>query len=67
MEGDSHIRVCEEGTLIVDGGTLQNADITLVPGCTVIIRHNGKINMAPGKVFQAPVGVIVNIESGEIN
>ena len=67
LEGYSQIRVCEGGTLIVDGGTLQNADIILVPGCTVIIRHNGKINMASGKEFQAPVGAVVNIESGEIN
>ena len=50
-----------------NGGTLQDADITLVPGCMVIIRNNGKINMAQGKKFQAPVGAIVTIESGEIN
>lgn len=67
LDGDSRIRVCEGGTLIVDGGTLQNADITLVPGCTVIIRHNGKINMATGKSLEAPQGVIIDIESGEIN
>ena len=28
---------------------------------------NGVINMASGKEFIAPVGTIVNIESGEIN
>ena len=50
-----------------NGGTLQDADITLVPGCMVIIRNNGKINMAQGKEFQAPVGAIVTIESGELN
>ena len=50
-----------------NGGTLQDADITLVPGCMAIIRNNGKINMAQGKEFQAPVGAIVTIESGEIN
>ena len=57
----------ECGILIVDGGTLQNADITMVPGSTLIIRNNGVINMASGKEFIAPVGTIVNIESGEIN
>lgn len=66
LDGNSRIRVCEGGTLIVDGGTLHNADLTLVPGCTVIIRHNGRINMATGKSFEAPQGAIVNIESGEI-
>ena len=67
MIGDSKIRVCEGGVLIVDGGTIQNADITMVPGCTVIIRNNGKINMALGKTFEAPLGATVTIESGEIN
>ncbi|MBO7045774.1 MAG: hypothetical protein J6W38_05410 [Prevotella sp.] len=67
MIGNGKIRVCEGGKLIIDGGTLQNADITMVPGCTVIVRNNGKINMATGKDFNAPIGVIVNIESGEIN
>jgi hypothetical protein len=65
--GHTKIRVCEGGILIVDGGTLQNADITMVPGSTLIIRNNGVINMASGKEFIAPVGTIVNIESGEIN
>jgi hypothetical protein len=37
------------------------------PGSTLIIRNNGVINMASGKEFIAPVGTIVNIESGEIN
>ena len=67
LTGNAKIRVCEGGTLIIDGGTLQNADITLVPGCTVIVRNNGKINMASGKDFVAPEGAVINIESGEIN
>ena len=67
LTGSGHIRVCEGGTLIVDGGTINNADITLVPGCTVIIRNNGKINMAYGKSFEAPKGAIVQIDQGEIN
>ena len=67
LTGNGKIRVCEGGTLIINGGTLQNADIVLVPGCTIILRNNGKINMATGKSFEAPIGAIVNIESGEIN
>lgn len=67
LTGDSKIRVCEGGTLVVDGGTLQNADITMVPGSTLIIRNGGVINMASGKEFKAPIGAIVTIESGEIN
>ena len=67
MSGESKIRVCEGGTLIVDGGIIQNADLVLVPGCTVILRNGGTINMASGKSFKAPVGAVVNIESGKIN
>jgi len=66
LTGDSSIRVCEGGILIIDGGILQNADLTLVPGSTLIIKNDGVINMATEKAFEAPEGAIVNIESGEI-
>ena len=52
---------------IIDGGTLQYADITMIPGSTLIMRNNGRINLAPGINFDVPKGVIINIESGEIN
>ena len=53
--------------LIVDGGTLQNADITMIPGSKLIIRNGGVINMAAGNNLVVPTGAIVDIESGEIN
>jgi hypothetical protein len=37
------------------------------PGSTTILRNGGVINMAAGNTFKAPIGAIVNIESGEIN
>lgn len=67
MSGNGLIRVCEGGMLIVDGGVINDASLVLVPGCTVILRNGGVINMASGKTFEAPVGAVVNIESGEIN
>jgi len=67
LTGESKIRVCEGGILIVDGGTIQNADITMVPGSKLIIRNNGVVNMAAGKKFEAPIGVVVNVENGRIN
>jgi C1A family cysteine protease len=67
LSGNAVIRVCEGGKLIVDGGMIQNADIVLVPGCQLVIRNEGKISMAAGKVFEVPKGVVVNIESGEID
>lgn len=67
MNGNGKIRVCKGGTLIIDGGTIQNADLILVPGGTVILRNGGIINMVSGKTFKTPVGAFLKIESGEIN
>lgn len=67
LAGDAKIRVCEGGTLIVDGGTLNNAKIELVPGGHLIVRNNGRINMATGEDFEAPIGALVDIEYGSIN
>jgi hypothetical protein len=67
MSGNGKIRICEGGKLIVDGGTLQNADLELVPGCHITIKNNGKINMARGKTFEAPEGVVIDIPYGSIN
>ena len=35
---NGRIRVCEGGTLLVEGGILDNADIVMVPGSQLIIR-----------------------------
>ena len=67
MNGDANIRICEGGTLVIEGGSIVNADITLVPGSTLIIRGGGSIHMASGKHFNAPPGVKVLIEEGDIN
>ena len=67
LTGEAKIRICEGGTLIVDGGILQDADITMIPGSKLIVRNNGTIKMASGKTFEAPVGAIINIDSGEID
>lgn len=67
LTGNAQIRVCEGGTLLVEGGILDNADIIMVPGSHLIIREEGVINMASGKKLIIPKGATVNIESGEIN
>ena len=67
LTGNGKIRVCEGGILEINGGTLQNADIDLIPGCQVIIKNNGTINMASGKEFYAPAGAVVEIPYGSIN
>ena len=60
------IRVCEGGTLVIDGGTLLNANLQLIPGCHLIIRNNGCIRVPSGSTYNTPVGAIVDIESGSI-
>lgn len=67
LTGNSRIRVCEGGILEIDGGTLQNADLELIPGCQVIIKNNGKVDMANGKTFEIPEGTVVDIPYGSIN
>lgn len=67
MSGNAIIRVCEGGKLIIDGGTILYANLVLVPGCTVVLRNGAVVNMAIGNSFHAPIGAVVNIESGEIH
>lgn len=67
LTGSGKIRVCEGGILEINGGILQDADLELIPGCQVIIKNNGKINMANGKSFDVPVGAFVDIPYGSVN
>ena len=66
MTEQSIIRVCEGGTLVIDGGTLLNANLQLISGCHLIIRNNGCIRVPSGSTYNTPVGAIVDIESGSI-
>ena len=61
------IKIYDGGTLIVDGGTIQNACFQLMSGSLLIVKNNGSIYMASGKTLEAPVGALVNIEYGTIN
>lgn len=67
VSGSSKIRVCENGILIVDGGTINNADLELISGSKLIIRNGGVVNMANGRTFEVPVGATLEIENGFIN
>lgn len=61
------IRNCENGTLIVDGACLNNANLELVPGSRLVVRNNGEIHMATGTHFECPKGAILEIENGTID
>ncbi len=62
-----YIIVPNGSTLIVDGGSINNADIRLQNGGKLIIRNGGTVTMAEGKEFFAPIGAIVEISEGFIN
>lgn len=66
MTNDAIIRVCENGKLIVDGGSIQNANLQLIPGCEVVLQNGGTINMANDCELNAPIGAVVTIKDGEI-
>lgn len=66
LQNNSQIIVESGGELVVDGGVLDNARITFVSGSSLMVKNSGTIKMAAGEAFHAPIGVIVNVESGKI-
>lgn len=54
------------GELIIDGGTITNADISFATGGKLTIKNGGKLVMRTNTDFVAPVGALVEIENGEI-
>ena len=66
MASGVKITVHYNGTIVIDGGTLQDADLLLNSGCHVLLKNGGSIIMQSGKHFDAPLGAIVDILNGEI-
>ena len=64
MMSNNCIIVEEGGKLIIDGGTLSNAELELKTGATLQIINGGIIETRNG--FFAPIGVIVDIVNGQI-
>lgn len=52
------------GELVIDGGTLNTANLELHDGAKLTIRNNGIVHMTNNGNFTAPVGSTVSIESG---
>lgn len=67
LQNNSQIIVESGGELTVDGGTLNEARITLYAGSTLNIQNDGTISMATGEDFSAPIGASVNLLNGKIN
>ena len=51
-------------TRIVDGGTLNNVNMTLKPGASLLITNGGIVKTSHG--FAAPVGTTVTVLQGKI-
>ena len=60
------ITIRPSATLIINGGTLQNADLLLNSGCNIIVNNGGQIYMKADRAFYASKGSIVNIINGTI-
>ena len=66
MRDGYRIYVLEGGTLEVDGGTIQNADVLVKSGGTLNIKNNGGIHLNRYGKLNAEKGAIVNALSGEL-
>ncbi len=64
MMGNSRVIVEFGGKLIIDGGTISNIELELMPGAYLQITDGGILETRNG--FNAPVGAIVDIQSGKI-
>lgn len=52
------------GQLTVDGGTLNNVNLSLKPGTSLLITNGGVVRTSHG--FLAPVGATVTVLNGKI-
>lgn len=66
MRDGYRIYVLEGGTLEVDGGTIQNADVLVKSGGTLNIKNNGGIHLNRHGKLNAEKGAIVNALYGEV-
>ena len=64
LMGNSRVIVEAGGKLVINGGTLSNADLILKSGASLRIINGGTIETRNG--FEAPVAPLVDIEYGQI-
>ena len=66
LDTNVNLTVRPSGTLIIDGGTLQNAYLLLNSGCHVYVNNGGQIVMRSGRPFNYPKGSDIHISNGHI-
>ena len=54
------------GELVIDGGVITNADISLAPGGKITLKNGGKLVMRTNTNFSCPTGTLADILNGEI-
>lgn len=54
------------GTLVINGGVLNNADLLLNSGSHIVVNNSGIVNMRFGRDFYATTGVSVDVTNGTI-
>lgn len=64
LYGNCIITVEDGGQLIVDGGLLQDVSLNLGNGSSLTIRNGGVIKMRSNCIFDAPQGVVIDIDYG---
>lgn len=67
MHPDATITVESGGEIIIDGGIINKANITLKEGGKLTLQNGGQINLKSNDSFNAELGSILNINSGVIN
>ena len=67
MYKDVDIVVESGGTLTIDGGTIEQANITLKKGANIVIKNNGTLLLNSNDNFVVESGATVNIEEGSID
>ena len=67
MKEGSAIRVQSGGKLVIDGGQINDADITIESGGILIIDHNGLIKLRRNGLYEAQIGAKVSIIGGKID
>lgn len=60
------IDISSGGQLVIDGGAVSNANITMASDSQLKIINEGKLIMRTNTNFEAPLGAIVDIQYGEI-
>lgn len=67
LSGGASISAYSGASIIIDGGTVQNAVIHLNSGSSFSITNGGTISLLTGETFEVPAGAVLEFDNGIIN